>query len=274
MLWRSSVKSTLGFVATMGNLHQGHLSLLESSLKDHPISVLSIFVNPAQFNETSDFNRYPRTLESDCKLANELLQKNPGRELIVYAPNDPKEIYPDGFSSVVSVPLLSQDLEAEFRPGHFEGMSTVVYLLLHLVKPQTAYFGRKDYQQYRIVKRMARDLGLPVHIKGMSIIRAEDGLALSSRNQFLKGKEREEALEIRKALLHIERLLANSHKNTELARNWAQNMMSTDSRWQYLDVREARSLSKVIPNKGKVVILGLLKVGDVRLLDNLELELK
>lgn len=258
----------------MGNLHLGHLSLLESSLKDHPVSVLSIFVNPTQFNEASDFNRYPRTLESDCKLANDLLHQHPGRELIVYAPNDPKEIYPDGFSTVVSVPALSKDLEAEFRPGHFEGMSTVVYLLLHLVKPQTAYFGRKDYQQYRIVKRMARDLGLPVHIKGMAIIRAEDGLALSSRNQFLKGKEREEALELHRSLQHMKRLLAETSRNAELARQWAQELMKKDSRWQYLEIREARNLGKEIPSKGKVVILGLLKVGDVRLLDNLELELK
>lgn len=258
----------------MGNLHVGHMSLLEASLQDHPVSVLSIFVNPTQFNDSSDFSRYPRTLDSDCQLAQALQVQHPGRELVVYAPEAPQEIYPVGFASVVSVPALSKELEGEFRPGHFDGMCTVVYLLLHLVKPRTAYFGRKDYQQYRIVKRMARDLGLPVHVKGLPIVRAEDGLALSSRNQFLKGPERQEALTISKSLRHMAHLISERAVNVPTARQWAQETMQKDPRWQYLEVREARGLTNAIPTTGRVVILGVLQVGSVRLLDNLEVELR
>ena len=257
----------------MGNLHTGHMSLLECSFQQHPVSVLSIFVNPKQFNDHNDFTRYPRTVEQDCKLAEELLKKHSGKELVVYAPADPAEIYPPGFATVVSVPSLAKDLEGEFRPGHFEGMATVVYLLLHLVKPQTAYFGRKDYQQYRIVKRMARDLGLPVHVKGMPIIRAEDGLALSSRNQFLPAAERQNALHISQSIQHMARLIGHSASNVTQARTWATELMKKDSRWQYLEVREARHFTKEIPARGKAVILGVLQVGSVRLLDNLEVEL-
>lgn len=270
--WRSTVKQSIGFVPTMGNLHEGHMSLLEASLQEHPVSVLSVFVNPKQFNESSDFQRYPRTLEQDAALCAALLGQHKGRDLVIYAPADPSEIYPPGFASVVSVPTLGEEFEGEFRPGHFEGMATVVYLLLHTVRPQAAYFGRKDYQQYRIVKRMARDLGLPVHIKGMPIIRAEDGLALSSRNQFLKGDERSEALKLPQTLQHLARLIAGSSANVERASAHAREVMSSDSRWQYLAIREARHLSKDIPARGKLVILGLLKVGSVRLLDNLEVE--
>lgn len=257
----------------MGNLHQGHLSLLAAALKEHKVVVLSVFVNPTQFNDSSDFSRYPRTLEADVHMAQSLLSQHPDRELVVYAPADPQEIYPPGFASVVSVPALSKDLEGEFRPGHFDGMCTVVYLLLTLVRAQTAYFGRKDYQQYRIVKRMARDLALPVHVKGMPIVRADDGLALSSRNQFLKGEERTQALLISQTLQHLSRLISQSTSNIEAARRKAAEILKADPRWQYLEIRDARSLKKEIPTQGKAVILGVLQLGTVRLLDNIEVEL-
>lgn len=273
VLWRSQAQGSVGFVPTMGNLHAGHLSLLNSSLTEHPVSVLSIFVNPTQFTEASDYNRYPRTLESDCALAQGLLNQHPGRQLVIWAPANPEEIYPPGFSTTVSVPGLDGFLEGEFRPGHFTGMATVVYLLLHTVRPQTAYFGRKDYQQYRIVKRMARDLGLPVRIKGLPIVRDDHGLALSSRNQFLSLEERTHALQLYRTLDEMRRLLGGDAKRAQLARDWARHEMQRDPRWQYLEVREARTLGLELPAKGKAVFLGLLKVGSVRLLDNLEGEL-
>ncbi len=269
--WRLRQDDDIGFVPTMGNLHDGHMSLLEASLKQHATSILSIFVNPTQFGPHDDFARYPRTLEQDCALAIELLKKHPGRELVIYAPATPEEIYPIGFSTVITVPSLDGFLEGACRPGHFNGVATVVYLLFQLTKPRTAYFGRKDYQQYRLIKRMARDLGLPIRVKGMPIIRDQEGLALSSRNQYLSKEEKELALHISRTL--NEAKLRLNH-GVDAVKVWMDEQKKKDSRWQYLDVREARTLSEKIPSKGKIVFLGVLKVGSVRLLDNLEVELK
>lgn len=271
--WRSRCEGSVGFVPTMGNLHEGHISLLQESAQQHPHSVLSIFVNPTQFGPSDDFNRYPRTLDADLAKVLELEKLHPSKDFIVWAPQDPTEIYPAGFATVVAVPELARDLEGALRPGHFEGVATVVYLLLHTVKPQTAYFGRKDYQQYRLVKRMARDLGLPVHIKGLPIIRDPNGLALSSRNQYLSVTEKIEALTLYRTLEEFRRRMGASAKGAEVARPWAQQIMQNDPRWQYLEIREARTLSTQLPTKGKAVILGVLKAGSVRLLDNLEMEL-
>lgn len=258
----------------MGNLHAGHMSLLETSLKEHESSVLSIFVNPTQFGEKDDFARYPRTLDADAQLAQQLLSKHSHRELAIFAPATPAEIYPEGFSSVVSVPKLDGFLEGKFRPGHFDGVATVVYLLFQLVKPRTAYFGRKDYQQYRVIKRMARDLELPVRVKGMPIVRDEHGLALSSRNQFLSPDERAAALHLIRTLEEARRRLGAEARNIPATRQWMEQLLSQDARWQYLELREARTLSETILPKNKVVLLGLLKLGSVRLLDNLEMTLQ
>ncbi len=263
----------MGFVPTMGNLHTGHLSLTEESLRNHKASVVSIFVNPTQFGPKDDFNRYPRTLEDDCQKLEALEVKYKGKELAVFAPSSVEEIYPDGFSTVISVPKFDGFLEGAIRPGHFDGVATVVYLLFQLVKPKTAYFGKKDYQQYRLVKQMARDLGLAIHVKGMPIIRDNSGLALSSRNQYLTTAQKQEALYLYKTLTHMKSLLANSSQQAQLVRDYAKKEMEIDSRWQYLEIREARRLTLELPKKGKAVILGLLKVGDVRLLDNMETEL-
>ncbi len=272
--WRASVKdATVGFVPTMGNLHQGHLDLLDVALREHPVAVLSIFVNPTQFGPSEDFNRYPRTLERDLDMAAGLLAKHPGRTLAVYAPADPTEVYPAGFSTVINVPRLARDLEGALRPGHFEGVATVVYLLFQLAKPRTAYFGRKDYQQYRVVKRMARDLGLPIHVKGLATVRDADGLALSSRNQYLSPADRAEALLLPRTLQEAQRRLGGDARNAPAVEAWARDVMAKDPRWQYLEVREARELAKELPAKGKAVVLGVLKVGQVRLLDNLEVVL-
>ena len=257
----------------MGNLHSGHLSLTEASLQNHKMSVVSIFVNPTQFGPKDDFNRYPRTLEEDCQKLMELSQKHTGKELVVFAPASIEEVYPEGFSTQIRVPKFDGFLEGALRPGHFDGVATVVYLLFQLVKPKTAYFGKKDYQQYRLVKQMARDLGLPIHVKGMPIIRDDAGLALSSRNQYLTSDQKREALYLYNTLVHMKKLLANSSHNIHLLRDYAELEMKNDPRWQYLEIREARRMSVDLPKKGKAVILGLLKVGDVRLLDNLETEL-
>lgn len=271
--WRIGVSDDVGFVPTMGNLHQGHMSLLEASLRERQTSVLSIFVNPTQFGPNDDFARYPRTLEHDCQLATELLKKYPNRDLVIFAPADPTEIYPEGFSTEVSVPALDGFLEGAARPGHFTGVATVVYLLFQLVKPRTAYFGRKDYQQYRVIKRMARDLGLAIHVKGLPIIRDEQGLALSSRNQYLEASERELALHISRTLKDAALRLGGRAANAASVRAWLSSLVASDPRWNYLELRDARTLKEHLPQTGRAVFLGVLKVGSVRLLDNLEVEL-
>lgn len=272
--WRTGTGDDVGFVPTMGNLHQGHMSLLEASLRERQISVLSIFVNPTQFGPSDDFARYPRTLEQDCRLAEELQRKYPQRELVIFAPADPQEIYPEGFGTQVSVPSLDGFLEGASRPGHFTGVATVVYLLFQLVKPRTAYFGRKDYQQYRVIKRMTRDLGLPIHIKGLPIVRDAQGLALSSRNQYLDATEKELALHISRTLREAAQRLGGSAANAASVREWLRALVAQDPRWNYLELREARSLGEQLPPTGRAVFLGVLKVGSVRLLDNLEVELQ
>lgn len=271
--WRALASDDLGFVPTMGNLHTGHLSLTEESLKNHKSTVISIFVNPTQFGPKDDFNRYPRTLEADCQKLTELHQRYSSKEIAVFAPASVEEVYPEGFSTVIRVPKYDGFLEGALRPGHFDGVATVVYLLFQAVKPKTAYFGKKDYQQYRLVKQMARDLGLPIHVKGMPIIREAGGLALSSRNQYLSAQEKKDALYLFNTLTHMKKLLENSSEKAPLLRSYAEQEMKNDPRWQYLEVREARRLSTELPKKGKAVILGLLKVGEVRLLDNVEVEL-
>ncbi len=271
--WRLTQKESVGFVPTMGNLHQGHLSLLEASLREHPVSVLSIFVNPTQFGPNDDFARYPRTLEADKTLVEGLAAGYPERTIAIFAPASSAEIYPAGFGSLIRVPALDGFLEGAFRPGHFDGVATVVYLLFSLVKPRTAYFGRKDYQQYRVIKRMARDLELPVHVKGLSIIRDQFGLALSSRNQYLSAEQKDAALILYRTLAEAKKRLAGEARRSEDVRRYLAECVRRDKNWQYLELREARTLSEAIPGKGKVVLLGVYLMGGVRLLDNLESEI-
>lgn len=258
----------------MGNLHEGHLSLLQASLKDHQASVLTVFVNPTQFGPNDDFDRYPRTLKEDCEKAQGLLSTYPEKELIIFAPKSPQEIYPDGFSSQISVPKLDGFLEGAMRPHHFDGVATVVYLLFQIIKPQAAYFGRKDYQQFRLIEQMTQDLLLPIKIVGLPIIRDEDGLALSSRNQYLSNEERSAALYLSQTLQKLKLTIHNSFQNIPTALQTIEALLKDDSRWQYLEIREAKRLRSEIPKTGQIVILAVLKVGSVRLLDNIEMELK
>ena len=185
----------VGFVPTMGALHEGHLALVKEAKKECPQVVVSIFVNPTQFNDPNDLKHYPRNLESDCQLL-----KEAGVD-VVFAP-DPTEIYNDDFRYRVSESQISQILCGPFRPGHFEGVLTVVLKLLQIVNPKKAYFGEKDYQQLVLIKEMAKAFFLPCEIIGCPTIREADGLALSSRNLRLSPQERENAALMFKALTH------------------------------------------------------------------------
>jgi pantoate--beta-alanine ligase len=186
-------ETTRGLVPTMGALHAGHLSLIAKSASENPLTVVSVFVNPAQFTERDDLTRYPRNLERDTSLA-----AGAGAD-IIFAP-DVETIYPAGFDTVVDVGALSRRWEGVSRPGHLRGVATVVTILLNLVQPARAYFGEKDYQQLQVVRRLHRDLALPGEIVGCPTIRDEDGLALSSRNERLTAEERARALAIPRAI--------------------------------------------------------------------------
>lgn len=176
---------SIGFVPTMGHLHAGHISLCEQSKSENDITVVTIFVNPTQFNQSSDFERYPRTLEQDIKCI-----ENKVDYLIVPSATD---IYPDQFQFKIIEDELSKELEGEFRPGHFSGMLTIVLKLLNLVQPTKAYFGEKDYQQLLLIKKMVEALFLPVTIVACETMRDTDGLALSSRNSRLNKDQRDKA---------------------------------------------------------------------------------
>lgn len=177
---------TIGFVPTMGNLHAGHLSLCKRSLAENAVTVVSIFVNPTQFNQLQDFDLYPRTLQADEKLLAELAVD------YLFLP-DAKDIYADQFQVQISEAELSQALEGEYRPGHFTGMLTVVNKLLNIIQPTRAYFGEKDFQQLLLIKKMVAALFMPIEIIACETVRAHDGLALSSRNSRLSEEQRKQA---------------------------------------------------------------------------------
>ena len=186
-------RRTVGFVPTMGALHDGHLSLIRQAARDTDVVVVSLFVNPLQFGPQEDYERYPRDLKRDLNLS------KAGGADIVFAP-DVSQIYPPGFSAFVDVGELGGRLEGAVRPGHFRGVATVVTKLFHLVQPSVAYVGQKDYQQTVVIRQVVKDLNLPVEIRMMPTVREPDGLAMSSRNAYLKPEERRQAVVISSAL--------------------------------------------------------------------------
>jgi pantoate--beta-alanine ligase len=192
----------IGLVPTMGAFHEGHLALFRAARDENEIVVASLFVNPAQFGEGEDLGRYPRDEERDARLA-----EGAGVDVLYVPAAD--EIYPPGFETWVEVERLGSILEGEHRPGHFRGVATVCLKLFNLVRPRRAYFGQKDAQQVAVVRRMVRDLAVPVEIRIVSTARDEDGLALSSRNAYLSPEERERALALPRALTARDRSLLN-----------------------------------------------------------------
>ena len=192
----------LGLVPTMGAFHEGHLALFRAARDENDVVVASLFVNPAQFGESEDLERYPRDEEHDARLAEDAAVD------VLYVPSA-DEIYPPGFETWVEVERLGSILEGEHRPGHFRGVATVCLKLFNLVRPQRAYFGQKDAQQVAVVRRMVRDLAVPVEIRVVPTARDEDGLALSSRNAYLSPEERRQALALPRALAARDRSLLN-----------------------------------------------------------------
>lgn len=260
----------IGFVPTMGNLHQGHISLLERALSEYNTVYFSIFVNPKQFGPNEDFNRYPRTLENDIKLIEKTTERFPNSKVVVYSPKDPKEVFPEGDNQTISVQGLSTDLEGKLRPGHFDGVATVVYRLFELMKPDTAYFGLKDYQQYLVIRQMVKDLNLFIKIQGMPIIREAEGLALSSRNQYLSPEQKEGSLLISRTLKEIERLMTF---NLAEARDYIAEKLK-DPNWDYLEIRDSETFSQDVSSSKNITVLAVYRMGTTRLLDNIQVEIK
>jgi pantoate--beta-alanine ligase len=257
----------IGLVPTMGNLHEGHISLLKSALLENDIAVITIFVNPKQFGPNEDFDKYPRTFEQDLsKIENLILQSNiEEKEVVIFAPESNSEIYPPNFSTSISIGELKTKLCGKVRPIHFDGVTTVVYRLFAIIKAHNAYFGQKDFQQCVIIKKMINDLEIPITMHIMPIIRNSMGLALSSRNQYLTSTEIEAALHLPKTLKKIENLILN--KNDYL--QYILEEIKNDSKWEYLEVLDASNLETATANTEMLVIVAVYKINQTRLLDNI-----
>lgn len=265
--WRRAGER-IALVPTMGNLHAGHLRLVAEGHRHATRVVASVFVNPLQFGANEDFGRYPRTLDADRR---QLLAA--GCELL-FAPDVP-EVYPHGRDALtmIHVPEVTADLEGAFRPGHFDGVATVVNILFNLVQPDCALFGQKDYQQLQVIRRMVRDLRMPIEVIGVPTTRAEDGLALSSRNQYLSSEERAQAGTVYRVLMAVaEGLRAGRRDFPELAAECAQVLVDSGFKPQYLDIRRT-DLGMPAAADRSLVILVAAYLGKTRLIDNLQIEL-
>lgn len=259
----------IGLVPTMGNLHAGHLALVEMALQRTDFVVVSIFVNPLQFGPNEDLDSYPRTLAEDQR---QLLDA--GAQL-VFAPSV-NEMYPNGMHghTLVSVPEVSEGLCGASRPGHFDGVSTVVTKLLNMVQPDVAVFGEKDFQQLAVIRKMAHDLCLPVQIMGAPIVRAADGLALSSRNGYLDEAQRGIAPRLHQTLRHVEQQLQAGRRDfAGLVEEASRQLADAGFRPDYLELRDARSLQPASTDTTEIAILAAAFLGKTRLIDNLIVKL-
>ncbi|MBV7438063.1 MULTISPECIES: pantoate--beta-alanine ligase [unclassified Aeromonas] len=261
--WRREGR-TIAFVPTMGNLHQGHLTLVEQARRHGEKVVVSIFVNPLQFDKADDLANYPRTLEQDCAAL-----QGAGVDL-VFTPT-PELMYPHGLASqtFVEVPGLSGLLEGALRPGHFRGVSTVVAKLFNLVQPDLACFGQKDYQQLALIRKMVADMAIPVEIVGVPTVRAEDGLALSSRNGYLSAAERALAPELARTMNWVaEQIEAGDHHLPSLVAQASQRLDNAGFRTDAIDIVDADTLESATEASERLVILMAAYLGKARLIDN------
>ena len=265
--WRKTA-GKVAFVPTMGNLHEGHLALVREAKKRADNVVVSIFVNRLQFGQGEDFDKYPRTLQQDAdKLVGEGVA-------VVFAP-DEKELYPNVEQRFnVEPPYLQNELCGKFRPGHFRGVATVVTKLFNIVQPDTACFGKKDYQQLVIIKGFVEDLNFNIEIVPVDTGRASDGLALSSRNQYLSEAERAEAPRLYQELQNIAAALKNGNLDyAQLETECIRRL--TDAGWvvDYIEIRHAYSLAVAHVGDKELVVLAAARLGTTRLIDNLEVAL-
>ncbi|QQD20599.1 pantoate--beta-alanine ligase [Oceanospirillaceae bacterium ASx5O] len=258
----------IGFVPTMGNLHDGHISLIDRARGDQCFTVASIFVNPLQFNDKNDLARYPRTLPDD-----QARLSAAGCD-VLFAP-DVDEMYPNGQQgqSIVQVPVVSDGLCGASRPGHFDGVSTVVTKLFNMVQPDNAYFGEKDFQQVAVIRKMVADLNMPIEIVPVPTARAADGLALSSRNGYLNEQERALATGLYQTLQEIAAALQAGDAIASVLNSATARLNGRGFVTDYLEVRRQADLQPATAADRELVILGAAVLGPARLIDNLQVTL-
>ena len=255
----------IGFVPTMGALHEGHASLVRRAVAENEIVVVSVFVNPTQFNDKNDLLKYPRTLEADC----ELLEKE--GTAYVFAPSV-EEIYPEPDTRQFSYAPLDTVMEGKFRPGHFNGVCQVVSKLFMMVEPDVAYFGEKDFQQLAIIREMVKQMNFPLQIVGCPIVREADGLALSSRNARLSDEQRKQALEISQTLFKSQEY-AGSHTVEETQKFVEESIAAAEGlELEYFEIVDGMTLQKIASWDDTDYIVGCITVfcGEVRLIDNIK----
>ena len=254
----------IAFVPTMGNLHEGHLRLIEEALKKTKHVVVSIFINPLQFNSKEDFKNYPRTLEEDLLMLQKLDVP------FVFAPS--KEDILDPLQTIqIQLPEIASDLCGKFRPGHFNGVATIVCKLFNLIQPQLAFFGKKDFQQLFLIKELVKQLSYPIDIIGVDTVRDKDGLAKSSRNNLISEENRKKASQLFQLMnLMKDKAIQKKSSFKEIEED-AVRLLNT-SGWivDYLAIRSALSLKTPVHDENQMVILGAATLGSVRLIDNIE----
>ena len=255
--------SVLGFVPTMGALHEGHLSLVRRARSECDAVVASIFVNPLQFAAGEDFAKYPRTFEEDCR------SLEVERVDVLFAP-DAVEMYPNGSVTTVTVSEVGDRLDGASRPGHFTGVATVVAKLFHVVGPTRAYFGQKDAAQLAVLRQMVRDLNFEVELVGCAIVRDTDGLALSSRNKYLSAIERKHALVLHRTLLRLERMIAEGERQSIALVQRGMETLNAEAgiRVDYLAIVDANTLLPVKSAETSTLVAVAAYVGSTRLIDN------
>ena len=256
---------TIGFVPTMGYLHEGHFSLARQARMDTDVVVMSIFLNPIQFGPKEDFKKYPRDFRRDCRLA-----QKAGIDVIFYPSQ--KAMYPKDYQTYVEVQELSRRLCGKSRPSHFKGVATVVIKLFNITKPDIAYFGQKDAQQAVIINRMARDLNMDLRIRMMPVLREPDGLAMSSRNVYLSPTQRKEALVLKKALQKARSMINSDEIHSRAIISRMRRMINKIPalKIDYISIVDFNTLRDLEVVKGKVLIaLAVKTAGDIRLIDNI-----
>jgi pantoate--beta-alanine ligase len=258
---------SVGFVPTMGYLHEGHLALVKQARAENSIVVASIFINPTQFGPNEDFKAYPRDTERDLAM----LRKE--RTDIVFMPSA-EEMYPESFSSWVEVGKITDRLEGNYRPGHFKGVATVVAKLFNIVEPTRAYFGQKDAQQVLVIKKMVADLNMNLEVIVAPTVRESDGLAMSSRNIYLNPQERQAATVLFKALTLARNLWKKGERNAEAIRQQMTSLISKEplTKIEYVSIADAQTLEELSKIDGPALASLAVRVGKTRLIDNIVLE--
>jgi pantoate--beta-alanine ligase len=258
--------ASIGFVPTMGFFHEGHLSLMRQARSENELAVASIFVNPTQFGPNEDFRTYPRDMDRDSRMA-----EGVGVD-VIFSPT-PEEMYPEGYLTYVEVERLGARLCGASRPGHFRGVTTVVLKLLNIITPDRMYMGLKDYQQFKIIERMCRDLDVPTQVIPMPIYRENDGLAMSSRNTYLNPDERQAALILSKALAYAQDLLDKGVTSVDELRIRVVEFISLEPLAQidYVEVVHPDTLECPPTIEGDMLLALAVKIGSTRLIDNVML---